>query len=259
LIDEDRGEFDRDAAELLIRSQEDFTQRTGNPGMLDVVGATPLAIQKNLEFAASVTDMPLLMDGTTTEVRLAGLEYVAQAGIADRIVYNSIQPEIDDEELKAISDSGVKAAIILTYYLLDFTAAGRVECVKQLLPKVREAGIDKLMVDTCVLDLATMGSACGALFQIKDQLGLPAGGGLHNAVAMWKGLKTKMGDHAAKPCVAAACASAAAMGADFVLYGPVEDAKYVFPAIAMIDTANSQLKMEVGQSPVKEHPRFRVG
>ena len=259
LIDEHRGEIDRDAAERLIRCQEDYTRRTGNPGMLDVVGATPEAIQQHLEFAAGITDMPLLMDGTTSDVRLAGLEYVARAGIADRVVYNSIQPEIDDNELAAIQASGVTAAIILTYTLLDFTAAGRVECVKQLLPKVRSAGIDKLMIDTCVLDLATMGSACGALFAIKDQTGLPVGGGLHNAVAMWKGLKTKMGDHASKPCIAAACAAAVAIGADFVLYGPVEDAKYVFPAVAMVDTAHSQLMMETGRRPSSDHPRYRVG
>lgn len=259
IIDEDRGEFDRERAEALIREQLDFSERTGNPCMLDVVGATPEAIPKHLEFVADVTDGPFLIDGTTTEVRLAGLEYVAKAGLADRVVYNSIQPEIDDQELQAIADSGVKAALILTYYLLDFTAEGRVECVRQLLPRLEAAGIDKLIVDTCVLDLATFGQACSAMFDIKDQMGLPTGGGVHNAVAMWKGLKTKMGKQAKNPCMASASASAVACGADFVLYGPVEDAQYVFPAVAMMDTALSQLAMERGDSLAKPHPRFLVG
>ncbi len=257
--DEDRGVFDSDAATKLIREQEDYAQRTGNPGMLDVVGATPEAIQQHLEFTSGVTDMPLLIDGTTKDVRLAGLEYVARAGIADRAVYNSIQPETDDDELRAIQDAGVTAAIIVTYNLLDFTADGRVACLEQLLPRVAQVGIHKLMIDTCVLDLATMGSACGAMFQIKHRLGLPVGGGIHNAVAVWKGLRTKLGEHASKPCLAAACASAVAIGADFVLYGPVEDAKYLFPATAMVDTAQSQLMMEIGQRPDDGHPRFRVG
>jgi len=72
--DEDRGEFDAEAAEALIRQQEDFAERTGCPCMFDVVGATPEAIERHLEFVAGVTDMPLLIDGTTVEVRLAGLE-----------------------------------------------------------------------------------------------------------------------------------------------------------------------------------------
>ena len=58
---------------------------------------------------------------------------------------------------------------------------------------------------------------------------------------------------------AAAMAAAVAMGADFLLYGPVEDAKIVFPAVAMIDTSLSQLAIERGTRPEKSHPRFRIG
>ena len=96
----DRGEINAAEAEKRIRLQEDFSARTGNPCMLDVVGATPEAIVRNLEFAAKTTDMPLLIDGTTAEVRIAGLKYVAQAGLADRIVYNSIQPEITSTRVR---------------------------------------------------------------------------------------------------------------------------------------------------------------
>lgn len=257
--DAERGEIDADEATRRIRLQEDFVARTGNPGMLDVVGSSPEAIVRNLEFAAKTTDMPLLIDGTTADVRIAGLKHVAQAGLADRVVYNSIQPETTDAEFTAIQDAGVSAAILLTYYLLDFTAQGRVQAVRELLPRAHQAGLTKLLVDTCVLDLATLGQACSAMHAIKAEFGLPVGGGVHNAVAVWKGLKTKMGDQAVKPCVAAVCASSVAVGADFILYGPIEDAPYVFPAVAMIDTALSQLVMERGERPDENHPRFRVG
>jgi tetrahydromethanopterin S-methyltransferase subunit H len=257
--DEERGEFDEEEATKRIRLQEDYSERTGNPGMLDVVGASPQAIQRHLEFAAATTSMPLLIDGTTTDVRLAGLEYVAKAGIGDRIVYNSIQPEIRDDELKAINQAGVRSAILLTYYLLDFTAKGRVQAVRDLLPRCLQAGVDQVIVDTCVMDLATLGQACSAMFDVKNEFGLPAGGGVHNAVAVWRGLKTKMGEQAVKPCVASACASAAAIGADFVLYGPIEDAPFIFPAVAMVDTAMSQLVLERGGAVPPDHPRFRVG
>ena len=255
----DKGELNEEEAAKRIRIQEDFSERTGNPAMLDVVGATPEAMVRNLEFAAKTTAMPLLIDGTTADVRIAGLKYVAQAGLADRVVYNSIQPEISDSEFTAIQDAGVKTALLLTYYLMDFTAKGRVQAVRELLPRAESAGITQLIVDTCVLDLATLGQACSAMHDIKNEFGLPVGGGVHNAVAVWKGLKKKMGDQAVKPCVAAVCASSVAMGADFILYGPIEDAPYVFPAVAMIDTALSQLVMERGDSLDPNHPRYRVG
>jgi tetrahydromethanopterin S-methyltransferase subunit H len=50
-----------------------------------------------------------------------------------------------------------------------------------------------------------------------------------------------------------------AVGADFVLYGPIEDAPLVFPAVAMIDTALSELAIERECEIPKNHPRFRIG
>lgn len=258
-VDEDTGEFDAEEAERRIRVQDEFSELTGSPCMLDVVGATPLAIEKHLEFAAEVTDAPLLIDGTTVEVRLAGLEYVAKAGLTDRIIYNSIQPGIEDEELAAIRKAGVQSAILLTYYLQDFTGKGRVQAVREMLPRLQEAGIEKLIVDTCVMDLATMGQACSAMYDVKQEFGLPVGGGVHNAVSMWKGLKKKMGAEAEKPCTASALALAVGVGADFLLYGPVEDAKFAFPVVAMVDTMLSQMFIERGGQLDKSHPRFRIG
>lgn len=258
-IDEASGDFDAEETKKRILAQDSFSELTGNPCMLDIVGATPQAIEKHLEFAASVTQTPLLIDGTTVDVRLAGLEYVAKAGLADRIVYNSIQPGIGDEELNAIRDAGVRSAILLTYNLQDFTAEGRIQSVRDLLPRLQEAGIEKIIVDTCVLDLATMGQACSAMFDIKKEFGLPVGGGVHNAVAMWKGLKKKMGKEAEKPCMASALSLAVGVGADFLMYGPIEDAKYAFPAVAMVDTVLSQIFVERGGQLGKEHPRFRIG
>jgi len=258
-IDEERGEFDVEEAAKRIQLQDKFAELTGNPCMLDVVGASPEAIVRHLEFAARATTAPLLIDGTTTDVRLAGLRYVAKVGLADRVVYNSVQPHIEEAELTAIRDAGVQSAILLTYNLEDFTAKGRVQAVRDLLPRLQAAGIHKVMVDTCVLDLATLGQACSAMYDIKHEFGLPVGGGVHNAVAVWKGLKTKMGEQAAKPCMASALAMSVAVGADFLLYGPVEDAPYAFPAVAMVDTALSQLIVERGERLDKSHPRFRIG
>ncbi len=259
IVDEERGVFLPDEAEKRIRQQEDFAERTGNPCLLDVVGATPEAIVRHLEFVTGITETPLLIDGTTVEVRQAGLNYMAEAGLADRVVYNSIQPGIDDEELASIQEAGVQSAILLTYYLKDFTAEGRVQSVRELLPRIQEAGIKNILVDTCVLDLATLGQAYSAIHEVKQQFGLAAGGGVHNAVAMWRGLTSKMGEQAEKPCLAAVAAATVSVGADFILYGPIEDAKYVFPAVAMVDTALSQLAMERGDRPEKSHPRFRIG
>ncbi len=259
-INEDRDDFDHRKAVEQIRSQEDFSERTGNPGMLDVVGATPEAMKKHLEFVAAATKMPFLIDGTTLDVRLAGLEYVTTAGLGGRVVYNSIQPEANDEELRAVKKAGVTSAIVLTTSrTMDFTAEGKVETVRELLPRLQEAGITQPLIDTCVMDMATLGPSLEAIYGIKDEFGLPAGGGVHNAVALWRGLKSKMGRQAHDPCLASVVSASVTLGADFALYGPVQDAQYVFPAVAMIDTALSQIAMDREQTLDKKHPRFRIG
>jgi len=249
--DERTGDFDRKQAEEIINFQEEFSDKTGNPCMLDVVGATPESMKKFVEFTASVTDVPILMDGPTVDAKIAGVEYAREVGMIDRVVYNSLIPEYKQEEIEKIKEAGLRNALLLAYNPREFTTQGRIKAIKQLLKVTPEAGIDKPLLDTCVLDIPGLGMACRASFELKNEFGLPVGCGAHNAVSLWKGLKTKMGTQAVKPAVASACVVAAAVGADFVLYGPAEDAGYVFPVIAMTDAAYGYLvfvkEMEKGR------------
>lgn len=258
LINENTGDFDRKRAEELINRQEEFSEKTGNPHMLDVVAATPEAMRKFLDFVPSVTKAPILMDGVSANVRVASLEYVKESGLADRVVYNSITPEYKQEELEKIKEAKVKSAILLAFNMKEFTSKGRVKAIEMLLPKAYEAGIEKPLIDTCVIDIPSLGIACRALFDLKDNLGLPVGCGAHNAVSSWAGLKKKMGKQATHPCMATASAIPVAVGADFVLYGPVESADYMFPAMAMVDAAYGQLSIEQGRKLSRSHPIFKI-
>ncbi|MHA1410696.1 MAG: hypothetical protein ACTSQY_10400 [Candidatus Odinarchaeia archaeon] len=48
-------------------------------------------------------------------------------------------------------------------------------------------------------------------------------------------------------------------GADFILYGPIENAKYVFPSVALIDAAIEQIQLEQGSKPNTKLPLFKIG
>lgn len=179
-------------------------------------------------------------------------------GLSGRIIYNCITPEYKQAELETLERSGVESAVLLAYNTRDFTTRGRLESIRETVPKLLEAGIGKILVDTCVLDIPSLGSACGAVFDVKSELGLPAGCGAHNAIGTWRGLRSKMGRQARNPSIAVASALPVAAGADFVLYGPIEEADYIFPAIALVDAACSQLSLERGERPDRSHPRFRI-
>jgi tetrahydromethanopterin S-methyltransferase subunit H len=84
-----KGVFDKDKAEELVKRQEEMSDKTGNPHMIDIVASSSTAIEKYIEFVAAVTDAPFLVDSTATDVRIAGLKHSAQIGLLDRAVYNN--------------------------------------------------------------------------------------------------------------------------------------------------------------------------
>lgn len=259
VIDENAGTFDEEAAEKLVKTQDEMSDRTGNPCMLDVVGASVPAMKRHIEFVADHTKAPIMIDSPSAEIRATGLSYAKEQGILERVIYNSINPSTKPDELKWVQSSGVKSAVLLAYNMKDFSSTGRITAIRELANKRQDFGITKPLIDTCVLDLPTLGQALRAMFELKDEIGFPVGCGAHNAVALWRGLKTKMGEQAIKPCLASVNATSAAVGADFILYGPIKDAQVVFPAVAMVDTAYSQLAMEKKIQIPKDHPRYRIG
>ncbi|HID90649.1 TPA: tetrahydromethanopterin S-methyltransferase subunit H, partial [Candidatus Bathyarchaeota archaeon] len=227
--DEKRGLFDRRRAEGLINRQDELSDRTGNPCMVDVVGETPEALTRFVDFVAEATDAPILMDGGTAANNIAGLEHAEESGLVDRVVYNSLIPHHKPAEVEKIEEVGLDSAVLLALNMRDFTTRGRVSAIRELLPVARRAGIKKPLIDTCVMDIPTLGQACQAILQLKAEFGLPAGCGAHNAVSTWRGLRAKFGDEAVEPCTASANVVAAAVGADFILYGPIEAAPFTFP------------------------------
>ncbi len=256
--DERRGVFDEGRAEELIKLQEEFSDKTGNPSMLDVEGATSEALIRYLEFAADVADEPLLLGGPTPEVRIEALRWADEAGLTGRIVYNSLLPGCGRDELEALREAGVECAILLAYNVSDLTSAGRIKVLQELLEAGEDYGIRKPLLDTFVMDIPSLGAALQAISEAKSKWGLPAGCGPHNAIGLWRGLKRKMGVRARRPAVAAVNAVAAALGADFLLYGPIEEAPYVFPAVAMVDAAYAFPAMRRGLKLGREHPLFKI-
>ena len=258
VTDQNKGEFDREKAEACIKTQEEFSDKTGNPHMLDVVGASPEAMKKYLEFVSSVTDAPVLMDGVSADIRIAGLDYVKEVGLKNPIIYNSILPEYKQAEIDKIRETKTRNVLLLAFNMKEFTSTGRVKAIKNLIPIVTSAGADQLLFDTTVIDIPSLGMASKALWELKDELGYPVGCGAHNAIGTWKGLKKKMGSQAHDPSMAVAAGITVALGADFVLYGPIESASYMFPSIALIDAAYGQLIMEQGRMLDRSHPIFRI-
>jgi tetrahydromethanopterin S-methyltransferase subunit H len=241
MLDENAGKFDKEKAEGLIKLQEEFSDKTGNPCMLDVVGTTEQAMKTFISFVGDVTEKPFLIDSPSPSVRAVGAQYVKEVGLEERAVYNSLMPESKAEEFESVKQSGLRSSILLAYKGMLMTSEARVKAIKDLLPKVEEAGINKPLVDTCVLDVPSLAVGCRAILDLKAATGFPCGCGAHNAISTWAGFKKRMGAEAFTPCAVSVNTMPIVLGADFVLYGPLEDCKYVFPAVNAINMAQKYL------------------
>jgi tetrahydromethanopterin S-methyltransferase subunit H len=265
--DEKTGKIDREKAEEYIEKQSELSEKTGNPCMIDVVGLSPEAMCKYIDFVTSLTDAPILVDSSFMEVKIAGIKHAAEVGLLDRIVYNSIWYMTHKEELDAIKEIGLKSALILAFNPSNAWPKGRLKMLygdeskdQESLLKIAEgAGIENLLIDGATFDVPSVGLVAEAGTLIKQEFGLPVGGAPCNAVLEWKRVKELGGKLAKRTCMASSVTVLQSAGADFILYGPIKNAEIIFPSAAMTDSiiAYAMRKHKV-KTRTKEHPLYKI-
>ena len=256
------GLFDEVAAGGLLVEQDRWSALTGNPCMVDVVASSPRAIERYLEFVLARTQAPVMVDGSSPAVRIAGLRWAARAGVIERVVYNSLSPESGPEEFEALAETGCRSAVILSLSSSDLSLEGRLRTLRGpggLVERARQAGIEAILVDPGVIDLPSLGVAREAMRLIQQEHGLPTGTAAHNALGTWGGLRDgKLGPDARRPLTAVVDALNTAWGGSFLLYGPLSLASLVFPAVAAVDACLAQALLEAGTMVDLDHPLFRI-
>jgi tetrahydromethanopterin S-methyltransferase subunit H len=257
--DPGEGVFKKKKAESLIKKVEEQTDKTGLPGMVDIIAENALAAGRYMDFVAGVTEMPLVLDILSDEAQVESLQYASDQGLMDRVVLNSLTPHSGAPVYDKIRDVGCSSAILLLYSATTILSSDKSGLLDELVPKAEEAGVENILVDTAVIDIPSLGLASKAIYRIKDRYGYPAGCGAHNSIASWKRLKEKYRKDAVTSAVAVANSLPIALGADFVIYGPINTAEDVFPAVALIDAAYSQIQIEKRVRPGRDHPRYRIG
>ncbi len=263
--DPKKGTFDREKAAELIKKQDELSDLTGNPCMLDVVCTSVESGLKYIDFVASATDAPISVDIMEPQNKPGILKYVGEAGLADRVLYNSIWFPREDE-INALKDSGIKAAILLGYNVKNRKADGVISLLKGhgdqkgLLKVAEEIGITKPIVDTTIFTyIPSIGIGAKACYMVKEELGLPVGGAPSNSTTVWKKPR-ELGLDIHKAVESAAEVVPLVMGCDFLLYGLIESAPWIFPACAAVDamiTANA--RAELGIKPLTENtPLYKL-
>jgi tetrahydromethanopterin S-methyltransferase subunit H len=254
-----KGIFDQEKAEKQIRDAEEIGDATGLSTMIDLVAENETAASQYINFVVETTEMPIYLDVVSEAAQTEAIRYVAEIGVKERIILNSITPHTGEIVYKALKETGLKSAVILTLGNKYILSTNKEPIIEEVVPKAEKAGIENIIIDTVVLDIPTLGVAAKAIDKVKDKYGYPCGCGAHNALASWKRLKEKYDKDAQTIVRGVINALPPIIGADFVLFGALKNAKLFYPAVAMVDAAYSQLMMEKKIRPNKNHPRYKIG
>ena len=266
--DHKTGRFDKRKVSRYLTRALELSQTTGNPLILDVLAETPTAMEAYLSYLSEAAErVPFLIDSSSEDARLAGIKHVYKTGRANLAIYDAISHHTTDEELNALHDANIHAAIILAHNPLDIRPLGRLDVLKGtpeepgLLHKAQKANISNLLVDTVALDLAGLSLAATAMKFIKRELGLPVGAGSANSVALWN-RSTRISPAAKRYLAPALCTYLQCHGANFILAGPLRRAPRFFSAVAVTDALIAYSPPDGGYPAptpkTKQHPRYTV-
>lgn len=257
-----KGIFDKDAARALLTEEAAISAETGNPCIVDVIGDTGEALARHAEFVLTETGSPILFDSLTPRARVEALELLQpDADTAARIIYNSLDPNNTMDELETIAKYGIKSAVLLAFDKLALLPHARMKLLTEpdgLLDKAQRAGILHCLVDPGVLDVPSLAWTVITIRYVKDQLGLPGGCAPSNSVYLWKKMRAK-GSPIFESVADLVFNYPVINGADFLLYGPIGNARWVYPAVATADAIMAYGKKALGvRIQNKEHPLFKV-
>ncbi len=259
LIDEKNGKFDKDLVEQEINEFIDVCEKNSIPYIIDVIGSYDESLYKKCIYIADLVKCLFLVDGLNDNSRIPAIEKLAENGLLDRAILNSIDEKTTDETLEKLKEIGVQNSILLAFGSRYIFPNKKLNLIREsLLPKAEKAGIDNYIIDTAVLDLPSLSLTVNSAFSVKSEFGIPSGCAPANAVYAWKSIK-KFGNEARISAITSASVYCISSGCDFVLFGPVKFGKYIVPSIAMIAAMNSYYRKRVLRKSVSDNnPLYNI-
>jgi tetrahydromethanopterin S-methyltransferase subunit H len=258
--DANKGIFDAKQAEDIINRMQIQSDISGVPFAFDIVGTTEDAFGKYIDFVATHSEAPLMLDAMSPKTRMAAADMTKKMGLQDRCLYNSVYKGVTDMELAKLKESGIKMSIVLADNPRDNSLDGKMKVLEEALALAEKGGITKPLIDTAIPAFAPdMGTAVRAIPKIKEKFGHPTGLGTGNVVTTMGWVKANIAKEFRKGAVTATNAIMQTVGANWLMFGPAEQAEWVFPAVAIVDTYVASAAADLETRPLEEsHPIFKV-
>ena len=218
------GDFDAGRAGVLVERVNRLAERYGVQMAIDVIAASPEAMGRYLEFVSARTSLPMMINATAAEVRIAGLAAASSLGVLDCCIFASLNADTGLDELAALKRHRPAAVMVLASDASDPTPAGSCAMVESYFhPMLKEIGVAVPIVDLGAMDPPSLGLAIRGIAAVRERFGYPAGCAFGNCFPQWTGLK-ELGREWVDLSLAAALVACRAAGGDFLHYGLIEKA-----------------------------------
>jgi tetrahydromethanopterin S-methyltransferase subunit H len=258
--DANKGIFDAAEAEKIINTMQTQSDITGVPFGFDIVGTTELAFEKYIDFVSKHSDAPIVLDAMSPKTRMAAVDMAKKMGLTDRCIYDSVYKGVTDTELAKLKESGIEAAIVLANNPEDNSVDGKMSIIQEALALAEKAGITKPLIDTAIPAFAPdMGTAVRTISIMKEKYGHPVGLGSGNVVTTMGWVKANIAKEFRKGAITATNSIMQTAGANYLMFGPAEQAEWVFPAVAVTDIYIASAAADLGTRPLDEtHPIYKA-
>ncbi|MFX1355423.1 MAG: tetrahydromethanopterin S-methyltransferase subunit H, partial [Promethearchaeota archaeon] len=150
-------------------------------------------------------------------------------------------------------------AILLAFSMKAMKPLRKIELLEtDLIRAAKSADIENILIDTGVMDVASVSWASLAIHEIKERFGYPTGCAPANALYTWEKMKA-LGKASFQAAASSVLSITRLLGADFCLYGPISNSTWVYPAIASIDGLIAYGNRMKGLRPITNiHPLFKI-
>ncbi len=258
LADPEKGVFDEAAAIGQVERCAEAARQAGVSLFVDIVAETPLAMKRYLEFVIQNTSLPFLIDGSSDEVRLAGIETVRKHSALERAVYNSIGTDTDKEEMEVLTKYTPAAIVISAVDPMDFGLESALSIVRRMKEALPRRVHKHLLLDVGFLDEASVKISARIAQEVRKRTELPVGGAPCNGLYMWEALKNR-GEGVFMAALSATLGYVAAFGLDFLFVGPLRNVEFIAPAVGAADVYNGyELQSAEPNRALPEHHPMKV-
>lgn len=241
------GLFDKTLALEWINTAKTMVEKTGHPLMIQAYGRTPKAMENHLSWLSEHFDGPIMFESTNSKARKRAIEFCDETGLNERVIYNSINLSMKDEEKDVLKNSSLNMAVVLGWSPRATSLSDRMETINDMLTLSKEIGIEKVLIDPATMPVgAGFGLEYRTTLAVKSELGLPTCLGPHNAPSAWRFIKQPGFDAESThmSTVVAATVTSQVFATDAIMYGSMIRTKEVFAAVALISNAMATVVAE---------------